>query len=246
MKREFIASAFVAGALALPAIAFAQHTQPQGSADKSGRARLEQPAPSSEHVQLVNRAAEAYRKLVKESPDAERERLAAEAQCVAVFPGMIQAALVLGGERGKGVASCKGADGKWSNIGFLEMTSASIGAQLGGQKSDMVLFFTNDKAKQALLGGQTNLGADLSATFGGAHAEAGVSSRRDVVAYSDNSGLFANVAALSGTRISGSESTLKDFYSREISLREALTSVDRSQAPDAQRMFLNMLPGAQA
>jgi lipid-binding SYLF domain-containing protein len=65
------------------------------------------------------------------------------ARCVAVMPGLKKAAFVVGGEYGRGVVSCRTAQG-WSAPVFLTLEKASVGVQLGAQSTDLVLLVMND------------------------------------------------------------------------------------------------------
>ena len=60
------------------------------------------------------------------------------AEAVAVFPGMIKAGFVVGGRGGSGVISRR-VTGGWSAPAFFKMGGASIGAQIGAAKTDLVL-----------------------------------------------------------------------------------------------------------
>src|SRR2546430_14452286 len=54
-------------------------------------------------------------------------------QGIVVIPKTINAGLVVGGKRGKGVAIVKLPDGKWSDPVFVTFTGGSVGPQIGVQ-----------------------------------------------------------------------------------------------------------------
>src|SRR3954467_10845011 len=62
------------------------------------------------------------------------------AKCVAVFPSVLKAGFVFGGRGGRGVASCRTANG-WSSPIFLNLGGGSFGLQIGAQSTDFVLLF---------------------------------------------------------------------------------------------------------
>jgi len=164
-----------------------------------------------------------------------------KAKCVAVFPDVKGAALVLGGQHGHGVITCKTADAKWSNPAFVDMTSASIGAQLGAKKTDMVLLLQSEKARDALSKGTLTLGGDISATLGskdiGVNVDTGGS---DVIAYTSDSGAFAGVS-LNGTRISPDEDAQRAYYKQGTQFSQALRSPASSDA-DIQELLKALPP----
>ncbi len=87
------------------------------------------------------------------------------AQCVAVFPAIVQVAVLVGAKHGKGFATCRTANG-WSAPAPLTVAGGSWGAQLGGQEVDLVLVVINDKGIKQLVSGKMNLGTETSVTAG--------------------------------------------------------------------------------
>ena len=55
------------------------------------------------------------------------------AKCIAIIPGEKQAAFGIGGNYGKGLATCRTANG-WSAPLFLAVGGGSIGLQIGGRE----------------------------------------------------------------------------------------------------------------
>src|SRR6202171_3191249 len=95
-------------------------------------------------------------------------------KCVAVVPHMVKAGFVFGGKGGKGVATCRTANG-WSAPAFITISGGSWGLQIGVEAVDVVLVIQNEKGMQKLLSSNFQIRADASAAAGpvGRHAEAG-------------------------------------------------------------------------
>src|SRR4029434_5574673 len=89
------------------------------------------------------------------------EDLWQKAACVIVIPDMKKAAFIIGGEYGKGVMSCRTANG-WSSPVFMELEKGSWGFQAGAQEIDLVLLVTNHDAAEKMLNSKVSLGADAS------------------------------------------------------------------------------------
>ena len=256
MYSKAIAAALTAAVITSPA-AYAQtatdqsgetlHDQKRSAqTDKSERARMEDTSREIAPNTLLTRASEVYRKVVTDSNKPQRTETAQRAECVAVFPEITKGALVIGGQYGKGVASCRGPSDDWSQVSFVNISGASVGAQIGAKTTELVLLFMNDKAKQSLQQGQSNLGADLSVTAGETQAGVGVDTRRDVVAYSGESGAFANAFALEGTRISANTDYLNEFYGKETSHSDMLDNYGTKQTTPEASQFVQALTSREA
>src|SRR5260370_3876567 len=93
------------------------------------------------------------------------DSIMSDARCIAVVPSMIKIAVGIGGNHGKGVATCRTPNG-WSAPAPITITGGSWGLQLGGQAVDLVMVVTNDQGMQHLLSSKFKLGADASAAAG--------------------------------------------------------------------------------
>ena len=225
--------ALIALMLFAPPAAFCEHEK------KDERGRMASETESIEAT--LNSAADVYRRVVN-TP--ERQALASRSECIGVFPNVIQAALIVGGRHGDGVVACRTADTTWSSVSFVDLTGASLGAQLGGRSSELVLF-NGEKAKSALRSGKLTLGADLSVTYGERQTGIGASTG-DVVALAASEGLFA-AAGFSGTVIDVDRTTNRALYGHEMKQGTLLTTPAESHANQKTQRFLNVLPkGAQA
>src|SRR5579863_7670279 len=78
------------------------------------------------------------------------EEVLEHAKCIAVVPHMLKAGFVFGAENGKGVATCRTAEG-WSAPAFFDITGGSWGLQIGVEGVDLVLVIQNDKGMERLL-----------------------------------------------------------------------------------------------
>src|ERR1019366_7182585 len=101
------------------------------------------------------------------------EEVFEHAKCIAVVPHMIKGGFIFGAENGRGVATCRTAEG-WSAPAFFAITGGSWGLQIGVEGIDLVMIIQNDRGMQRLLSSKFELGADASAAAGpvGRHASA--------------------------------------------------------------------------
>src|SRR5690606_31701667 len=154
-------------------------------------------------------------------------------KCVAVFPSLTKAALLVGAQHGDGVATCRDTQGRWSQIAFLDLVGASFGAQLGIQSTDLVMFFTEDDAVEELKEGEFTLGADASVTMGATDRSVKVDSDMgEIVAFSKSGGGFIG-ASLEGTVLRVDQDELEQFYNEEtVTVARVLESYDDTEKPE--------------
>jgi SH3 domain-containing YSC84-like protein 1 len=163
-----------------------------------------QPARSADdHAAKVNEAAAQSVKAGKvfdaimQTPDKSIPRdLLAHAKAIAVFPQVIKAAFLIGGEGGRGVMSRRTSTG-WSNPVFFRAGGGSVGPQIGASATDFVLLFMNDEAIEGLMKDKFELGAEAGVAGGpvGREASAGTDAlmQAQILSYSRSRGLFGGV-----------------------------------------------------
>lgn len=165
----------------------------------------------------------------------------ASAECVAVVPSMVKGAFIVGGNHGRGLASCRTPKG-WSAPAFFVVTGGSIGWQIGGQAIDVVMLIMNKDGMKRLLSSEFQLGADASVAAGpvGRQADAGTDwkMRAEVLTYSRARGLFAGVS-LNGAQIKQDKDSTREFYGRMVPFRTSL--VGEVEPPPGANAFLTSL-----
>ena len=155
------------------------------------------------------------------------------ARCVAIFPGTVQVAVLVGAKHGKGFVTCRTANG-WSAPAPLDVSGGSWGAQLGGQEVDLVLVVINDKGMQQLVSGKMNLGTETSVTAGptGNHEW---KMNEDILSYARAKGAFAGFN-LTGSSITEDKDDAKILFGNPVSLADILAG--KSQTPSSSQPFL--------
>ena len=88
-------------------------------------------------------AAKTFTEIMNVRDKAIPKELLDKAEAIAVFPGVIKAAFIVGGRGGQGVIS-KRVRGGWSAPAFFNLGGGSFGAQIGAQKNDYVLLIMNE------------------------------------------------------------------------------------------------------
>jgi lipid-binding SYLF domain-containing protein len=174
------------------------------------------------------------------------EEVLEHAKCVAVIPHMVKGGFVFGAKGGKGVATCRTAEG-WSAPAFITISGGSWGLQIGIEAVDVVLIIQNDKGMQKLLSSNFHVGADASAAAGpvGRHAEAGTDWKMDteILTYSRAKGVFAGLT-LEGASIRQDSDSRHAIYGRKVTTRALL--LGQVSAPSVAQPFLAEVRGAKA
>ncbi|MFH1034056.1 MAG: lipid-binding SYLF domain-containing protein [Pseudomonadota bacterium] len=149
-----------------------------------------------------------------------------KAKAVAIFPDMVKAGFLVGGQYGTGVVMARRGDGSWGPPAFFTMAGASFGLQIGAQAADVVLVIMKQRGLDGLLKNKIRFGADVGVAVGpvGRRGEAsisGASGYADAYSYSRTKGLFAGLS-LEGGGIDFDAKTTGHFYGHKLKAREVL------------------------
>jgi SH3 domain-containing YSC84-like protein 1 len=161
------------------------------------------------------------------------EAIIEKAQAVVVIPSTVKGALLIGAQRGKGVMSVKSASG-WSAPAFVTLTGGSVGLQIGGQATDIVLVVVNERGIDNLAQNTFKIGGDASVAAGPVGREAAASTdyrlQAQILSYSRSRGLFAGVS-LAGSTIRADRDANEKIYGVGYSTRNIV--VERKVEPTA-------------
>jgi lipid-binding SYLF domain-containing protein len=104
----------------------------------------------------------------------------------------------LGGRYGEGVMLVRDSGGGWSNPTFLSIGGGSLGWQIGGQSTDVILVFKSQSSIENIKKGKFTLGADAAVAAGpvGRRVEGAtdVMLQAEILSYSRSRGFFAGVS----------------------------------------------------
>jgi lipid-binding SYLF domain-containing protein len=201
-------------------------------------------AGEKEEKERAQNAATALREIMN-APDAEAvpQELLARCECVAVFPSVKKGGFIVGGQYGKGLISCRRANGAWGSPAFFTIGGGSFGLQIGGQEVDLLLLIMNPTGVESLLKGKVELGAGASASAGpvgrNTSASTDVLMKAQILSYSRSRGLFAGLE-LKGAVITEDKDANKDVYGQELSAREIIID-GKARTPAVIKVFTQTL-----
>lgn len=90
-------------------------------------------------------------------PDAIPHELLEKAECVIVFPSAMKAAFVVGAQYGRGAMVCRTGEkfrGPWGAPAMYALEGGSLGFQIGGEATDLILLVMNDRGMESILSGK--------------------------------------------------------------------------------------------
>ena len=175
-------------------------------------------------VSRTQKAAQVFQEIMNTPDQGIPSDLLESAKCIAIIPGDKKFAFVFGGSYGRGLATCRTEHG-WSAPLFVAIDGGSVGYQIGGSSTDLVMLFMNDHALHSLLSDKFKLGADASVAAGpvGRNAAAGTDLKlnAEILSYSRSKGIFAGVS-LDGAVMQADKSGDKAMYGDDVNRHEIL------------------------
>ncbi len=153
--------------------------------------------------------------------------LLSKAHCVAIVPGLIKGAFIVGAKKGTGVILCRGDGGKgWTGPSTVRVEGGSFGLQIGGSSTDVVLLVMNAKGKDKLLSSKFTLGGDAAVAGGpvgrSAAAQTDAQLTAEILSYSRSKGVFAGLS-LEGATMRGDADEDKKIYGKSVDRRQILS-----------------------
>jgi lipid-binding SYLF domain-containing protein len=142
-------------------------------------------------------AAQVFTQIMNTPDKGIPKELLDKAEAIAVFPGVVKAAFIIGGRGGQGVISRRIKNG-WSAPAFFNVGGGSFGAQIGASKTDYVLLIMNEEGVKGLMEDKFEMGGEASVAAGPVGRTAGASTNATldagILTYSRSKGLFAGVS----------------------------------------------------
>jgi len=167
--------------------------------------------------------------------------LMAEAQGLAIVPGLIKGGFIVGVRHGRGVVVVRDETGTWRAPVFISMTGGSVGWQAGIQATDIILVFVTRSGVRGLLRGKFTIGADAAVAAGPLGREAALATdaslRAEIYSYSRSRGLFLGIA-LDGSALQVDANATARYYQ---SMGTAAPSGQSQLPPSAVRLMETVL-----
>ncbi len=189
-------------------------------------------AKSNDSVKRLDEATAVFSEIMATPDKGIPQDLLENAHCIVIVPGLKTAAFVVGGKYGKGYVSCrrKGEAG-WSAPGTVRIEGGSVGFQIGGSQTDLIMLVMNERGAEKLLTSKFTLGAEGSVAAGPvgrtAAAQTDAQMHAEILSWSRSQGLFAGLA-LEGATLRQDLDDNAQLYGKKLENKDIVTTSVRT------------------
>ncbi|MBM3759034.1 MAG: lipid-binding SYLF domain-containing protein [Acidobacteria bacterium] len=199
-------------------------------------------AQSNEEKRLAA-AGDVLKEIMDVKDKAIPQELLDKSECAVVVPGLKKGAFILGGKFGRGFFVCRKAGGDgWGSPASVRVEGGSVGFQIGGSESDVILLVMNKKGANRLLNNQFKLGGEASVAAGPvgrtSSAQTDVLMTAEILSYSRSRGVFAGLS-LEGATLRQDLDANKDLYGKTMTNKEIIEG--NPAAPAAAKNLIGEL-----
>ena len=200
-------------------------------------------AKDNEPAQRLAEAAVVFSEVMAAPDKGIPQEMLEHAHCIVIVPDLKTAAFVFGAKYGKGILTCRNKGGPgWSAPGTVRIEGGSVGFQIGGSSTDLIMLVMNERGADKLLASKFTLGAEGSVAAGPvgrtATAQTDVQMHADILSWSRSQGLFVGLA-LEGATLRQDLDDNATLYGTKLENRAIVTGKRRIPAP-AEKL-INML-----
>jgi SH3 domain-containing YSC84-like protein 1 len=200
-------------------------------------------AKDNEPAQRLDAAAAVFSEVMAAPDKGIPQEMLEHAHCIVIVPELKTAAFIVGGKYGKGVLSCRNKVGPgWSAPGTVRIEGGSVGFQIGGSSTDLIMLVMNERGADKLLSSKFTLGAEGSVAAGPvgrtATAQTDAQLHADILSWSRSQGLFAGIA-LEGATLRQDLDDNTTIYGKKLENRAIVTQ--KRRVPASAAKLINLL-----
>jgi lipid-binding SYLF domain-containing protein len=156
-------------------------------------------AKDHEAAKRLDDAAQVFAEVMSAPDKGIPQEMLEHAHCIVIVPDLKTAAFFFGAKYGKGYLSCRNKVGTgWSAPGTVRIEGGSVGFQIGGSSTDLIMLVMNARGAEKLLESKFTLGGEGSVAAGPvgrtATAQTDAQLHADILSWSRSQGLFAGLA----------------------------------------------------
>ncbi len=198
--------------------------------------------PASDNTKRLDESATVFSEVMGIAEKAIPQTLLDKSECVVIIPGMKKGAFIFGAKYGRGFVTCRKKGGVgWGAPGGVRVEGGSIGLQIGGSETDVIMLVMNESGARRLVQSKFTIGGDASAAAGPvgrtAMAETDAMFRAEILTWSRARGLFAGIS-LQGATLRQDLDVNKELYGKSKENKNILFSDLHPPAAAAQLMKL--------
>jgi lipid-binding SYLF domain-containing protein len=185
-------------------------------------------AVDKEPAKRLNEAAAVFSEVMAAPDKGIPKDLLEKAHCIVIVPGLKTAGFIVGGKYGKGYLSCRSKSGHgWSAPGTVRIEGGSVGFQIGGEETDLIMLVMNERGVDKLLSSKFTLGGEASVAAGPvgrtATAQTDAQMHAEILSWSRSQGLFAGLS-LEGATLRQDLDDNAALYGSKLENRDIVTN----------------------
>jgi SH3 domain-containing YSC84-like protein 1 len=160
--------------------------------------------------------------------------LVEKAECAVVVPGLKKGAFIVGGQFGKGFITCRDNRARgWSAPAAIRVEGGSVGFQIGGSETDVIMLVMNRRGAERLMGDKFTVGAEGEVAAGpvgrNASAQTDAKLSAEMLSWSRTRGAFAGIS-LKGTTMRPDRDENEAMYGMPLGTRDVVNGNVRPTA----------------
>lgn len=193
----------------------------------------------NEPAKRLGEAASVFSEIMATPDKGIPQDLLEKAHCIVIVPSLKTGAFIVGGKYGKGYLSCRKSGSGWSAPATVRIEGGSVGFQLGGSTTDLIMLVMSERGADKLLSSKFTLGAEGSVAAGPvgrtATAQTDAQMHAEILSWSRSQGLFAGLA-LEGATLRQDLDDNATLYGKKLENRDIVTG-GRAAPKSAARLM---------
>src|SRR2546426_7562505 len=180
----------------------------------------------AEPLQRLDEAVAVFQDIMATPDRSIPQDLLDNAHCIVIVPGLKKGAFIIGAKYGKGYLSCRKKGAGWSAPGTVRVEGGSVGFQIGGSESDVIMLVMNERGAAKLLSSKFTLGGEGEVAAGPVGREVTAQTdalmRAEILSWSRARGVFAGIS-LQGATLRQDLDDNNELYGKAYENKEILT-----------------------
>jgi len=189
-------------------------------------------SPRATDEKLINESANVFNEIMATPDKGIPHDVLSHAQCIGIVPGLKRAGFIVGAKYGKGVLTCRTANG-WSAPSVIRIEGGSVGFQIGAGETDLVFVVRNKSGEDKLMQDKFTVGGDASVMAGpvgrSGEADTDAMMHAEILSYSRARGVFAGIA-LNGATLRPDKEDNAAMYGAGVTQQQILNGDVRTPA----------------
>jgi lipid-binding SYLF domain-containing protein len=201
---------------------------------------------AADAAERLSSAASVVREIMAAKDQSIPEDLLDDAHCAVVVPSLKKGAFIVGAKYGKGFLTCRAAGSRgWSAPAAIKIEGGSVGFQIGGSETELILLVMNEKGAKRLMSSQFTLGGEGEVAAGpvgrNASAQTDAKFTAEILSWSRSKGVFAGVS-LQGATLREDKDENQVLYGKKLTSEQVVSggqTVPASARPLLQALTVN-------